>query len=60
LFVNTSNDPINISAVLKNTGNSRLYCPLEDANKEHRHFPDKAGTKYEFAIGAYEVLIVTE
>lgn len=60
LFVNTSNEPINISAVLKNTGNSRLYCPLEDANKEHRHFPDKAGTKYEFTIGAYEVLIVTE
>jgi phage baseplate assembly protein gpV len=60
LFVNTSNEPINISTALKNTGNARLYCPLEDTDKEYRHFPDRAGTKYEFTIGAYEVLVVTE
>lgn len=60
MFVNSTNQPININCALKNTGNARLFSPLEEENKSFRSYPDKSGTRYEFTLGAYDVLIVTE
>jgi hypothetical protein len=60
MFVNSTNQPININCALKKTGNARLFSPLEGENKSFRSYPDKSGTRYEFTLGAYDVLIVTE
>ena len=60
MFVNSENKQKAIKCALRNTGNAKLYCPLDGSFKDFHAYPDKSGTKYEFTLGAYEVLIVTE
>ncbi len=60
MFVNSKNEAISISCALRDTGSARLFSPLEGADKPCRTCPDKAGTRFEFELGAYEILIVTE
>ena len=60
MLVNSKNEAININLALASTGNARLFSPLEGKNKPCQTYPDKSGTRFEFELGAYEVLIVTE
>lgn len=60
MFVNSTNEPININCALRNTGKAKLYSPLDGEDKPCTTCPDKAGTRYNFTLGGYEVLIVTE
>ncbi|MBQ8409552.1 MAG: hypothetical protein IJY39_11895 [Clostridia bacterium] len=60
LFVNSTSEPINVNCVLRDTGNAKVYSPYEDAVKEAKYTPDKSGTRFEFTLGTYEVLLVTE
>jgi len=60
MFVNSANEPTEINCSLKNTGNARLFCPLEKQNRSCRTSSYKERTRYEFTLGAYEVLIITE
>ena len=60
MFVNSTNEEKHISCALRETGSARLYSPLEDSNKAMCSYPDKSGTRYEFTLAGYEVLIVTE
>ena len=60
MFVNSQNEAKAINCALKNTGSARLYSPLDRADKPLKSCPDKSGTRYEFTLGAYEVLIITE
>ena len=60
LFVNSKSEPIDVSCILANAGNARLYSPLDDTYKPVKITGDEASAKFEFNLGAYEVLIVTE
>lgn len=60
MFVNSTNEPKNINCALRNTGKAKLFSPLDGENKPCKTSPDKAGTRYEFTLGAYEVLIISE
>ena len=60
MFVNSKNEAININCALKNVGNARLFCPLDGEDKPCHTYPDKSGTRYQFTLGAYEVLVITE
>ena len=60
MFVNSANEPTEINCSLKNTGNARLFCPLEKQNRPCRTSSYKERIRYEFTLGAYEVLIITE
>ena len=60
MFVNSTNDEKQINCALRETGNAKLYSPLENENKPFTSCPDKAGTRYNFTLGGYEVLIITE
>jgi hypothetical protein len=60
MFVNSTNEPKSINCALRNTGKAKLYSPLDGEDKPCTTCPDKAGTRYNFTLGGYEVLIVTE
>ena len=60
MFVNSQNQPIDINCALKNVGDAKLFSPLEGKAMPCVSAPDKSGTRFEFTLGAYEVLIVTE
>ena len=60
MFVNSTNEEKHINCALRDTGNAKLYSPLENENKPFASYPDKSGTRYEFTLGGYEVLIITE
>lgn len=60
MFVNSTSEPVSINCALKNAENARLYSPVEMADKSFKASPDKSGTRFEFTLGAYEVLIVGE
>lgn len=60
MFVNSNASPIQINCVLNNIGNAKLYSPLDDRIKDVAMSPDKSGTRFEFTLNGYEVLLVTE
>ncbi len=60
MFVNSRAESANVNCALKNTGNPNLYSPLEGENRPCKRYPDKSGTRFEFTLGAYDVLIITE
>ena len=60
MFVNSKNESISINCALKNTGKASLFSPLTGENLPFKSCPDRAGTRYEFTLGGYEVLVVAE
>ena len=58
LFVNTNNAPISINCVVKDISSPTLYSPLEDSATEIKCSADRAGTRIEFELGAYDVVII--
>jgi hypothetical protein len=60
LFVNSTNSPIDVNCVLRSVDNGKVYCPLDDSIKTAKLSNDKSGTRFEFTIDSYGVLIVME
>ena len=60
MFVNSKDEAVDINCVLKNIGSARLFSPLDGENKACKTSPDKSGTRFEFTLAPYEVLLVTE
>lgn len=60
LFVNTNNEPIMINCALKDIKSAKIYSPLEDTLTDAKSSSDRAGTRVEFELGAYDVVIVGE
>ena len=58
MFVNSTNAPVSINCALRDTAKARLLSPLDGEEKPCKTSPDKSGTRFEFELGAYEVLIV--
>ena len=60
MLVNSKDEEINIDLALRNAGNAKLFSPLAGENKPCKTSPDKAGTRFEFTLAPYEVLIIAE
>ena len=60
MFVNSTNAPIAINCVLRELEceDVQLYCPLDGSCKDIKLSADKSGTRVEFTLDAYQVLIV--
>jgi hypothetical protein len=58
LFVNTNNTPVSINCVLKDIRTPALYSPLEDTLTDIKASADRAGTRVEFELDAYDVVII--
>ena len=60
LFVNSTNAPIAINCALRGVENGKVYRPLDGSIMTAKLSNDKSGTRYEFTIDSYGVLIVME
>ena len=60
LFVNTVNEPAKINCTLAKADGARVYSPLEDTYVACTTSSTESGTKFEFTMNGYGVLLVTD
>lgn len=60
MFVNSKSEAVRINCALKDAENSKLYSPLAKSDIQCKRTADRSGTRFEFDLAAYDVLIVGE